>query len=61
MSAVGDIYVSHGDIPYLVVDCREMANKVYMFYMLNMCTGQVNNWLEPHDKQLAPSYWTYLG
>ena len=61
MSAVGDIYVSHGDIPYLVVDCREMANKVYMFYLLDMYSGEINTWIEPNGDQLAPSYWTYLG
>ena len=61
MNDVGDIYIDHREIPYLVVDCREMANNVYMFHMLNMNTGENHNWIEPHNKQLAPSYWTYLG
>ena len=61
MNDIGDIYMSRADTPYLVVNCEECAGKVYMFQLMNMYTGEVQSWLEPFDRQLAASYWTYLG
>lgn len=61
MSIIGDIYINRQDTPFIIADCEDIGNSVYMFHMLNMNTGEIHNWIEPHSNQLAPSYWTYLG